>query len=382
MVSEPELERLRERIGVPRTKGSSMFPGRTKGMAISSELARRCAMGLSDTNPLYLDDDYAKNSIWGRRLCPPSLLAWIEQVNGATDGFPGCHTIWRECELQWERPLFVGDTIESESYLKDARIVESEFSGKSAIQDYETAARTEDGEALGFYRTSWHRFSRDGSKHQSKHASLERHMWTDAELEAVWDEYRSQNLKNRRGTEPLYWEDVTVGTDIPYIVKGPTTLTSKFAFESIGGPGGWFVGHELALELYEKHPGLSIRNEENVPEPPVGIHWTNERTTRFLGMPGAYEAGYERLGWLIQLLTSWCGDHGMVHNLKLRFKGFHFQGDVIRLYGKVTGKREDGTRHFVDLDIETVTQRGEPTSVGRATVLLPSRKAGTEIWPA
>ena len=97
---------------------------------------------------------------------------------------------------------------------------------------------------------------------------------------------------------------------MPYIIKGPVTLTSKIAFELAFGAMGWFVGHELALALWEKSPRLPIRNEENVPEPPVAIHWTNERCQKYLGMPGAYEAGFERLNWFTQLINNWMGDHG------------------------------------------------------------------------
>jgi len=381
-VTQAGLDRLLERKGVPRTeRGSMMRRDGAERMSVSRELITRMTYGIADRNPLYVDEEYAARSIWGRLLCPPGILSWAEVVNGATDGFPGCHTIWRGCELEWERPIFVGDRINSVSYLADARLAESKFGGgQAAIQDYETKSETGDGEVIGYYRTSWHRFSRLKAKGAKKYADSERPQWTDEELEAVWEEYRTHNLANRRGDVPLYWEDVEVGTDIPHIVKGPTTLTSKWAFESMGGPGGWIVGHELMLDLMQQHPGLHIRNEENVPEPPVAIHWTNERCQKYLGMPAAYEAGYERLNWLTQLLMSWMGDHGMLRKLSIRFKGFHWQGDLVRLHATVTGKREEGGRRLVDLDISTRTHRDEVTTKGSAVVQLPG-KGGAPVWP-
>ncbi len=110
-ITEEELQRLLERKGIPRRRGGSMQRGRARGdstkvQGLGSRVCSETALAFGDTNPLYHDREHAKKSIWGQLQCPPGLLAMMEMVNGATDGFPGCHTIWRGCELQWERPLF------------------------------------------------------------------------------------------------------------------------------------------------------------------------------------------------------------------------------------------------------------------------------------
>ena len=393
-ITEASLERLLERKGVSRSERGTMFRINTTGeeknawrpqhanFAITRETNGRIARGIADSNPLYVDESYAKKSMWGRIIAPPATLCWTETVNGATDGFPGCHTIWRGVSYEWNRPMFADEPVASRTYLTDARILDSEFAGgRAAVQDYETEAYSLDGEFIGAYRTSWQRFSRNKAKKSSKYAGIERHMWTDEELEEVWEEYRTHNFVNRRGDDPLYFEDVEVGTEIPHIIKGPITLTSKIAFEMAFGAGGWFVGHELAMQLWEVAPRLPIKNEEGVPEPPVAIHWTNERCQKYLGMPGAYEAGFERLNWFTQLLMSWMGDHGVLRKLDLQFKGFHWQGDAVRLFAKVTGTRVEDGRHLVDLEIWTMSHpRGDRTSEGVATVELPSREAGNVVW--
>ena len=394
-VTEAGLERLLERKGVARKDRGTMFrvnrsaAGRAATGAAADEewkptrasyatdaaATAAVARGIADMNPLYLDEEYAAASPWGRLIAPPATLCWTELVNGATDGFPGCHTIWRGVEYEWARPIYVGEKIASRTYLTDAYLLDSKFGGgKAAVQNYETEAYNLDGDFIGAYRTSWHRFSRKRAKKSGKYAGIERHTWTEEELEAVWDEYRTQNRANRRGAEPLYWEDVEEGREIPHIIKGPITLTSKLAFEMARGTGGWVVGHELALELWEVAPRLPIRNEENVPEPPVAIHWTNERCQTYLGMPGAYEAGFERLNWFTQLLMSWMGDHGKLRAMSAQFRSFHWQGDAVRLYAEVTGKRVEDGQHLVDLRIWSLSHpRGERTTEGEAVVELPSR---------
>lgn len=382
-VTEAAAQRLSERVGLERDAPASFFRYNSNyeqnRLQISSAYVMRYATGIADRNPLYVDPAYAAASLWGAQQCPPAVLCWTEKVNGATDGFPGCHTVWRGCDLEWERPVLVGDALDSKTRLLGVRLVDSAFSSAAAIQEYETEVQTAEGQRVGSYRTSWHRFSRTEAKEASRHGGTEPTHWTDEQLTDIAAEYRAQNTQ-RRGDKPLYWEDVRVGTELPHIIKGPTTLTGKIAFESINFPGGWVLGHELAQELFDEHPNLAIRNEENALEPPVAIHWTNERCQRYLGMPKAYEAGYERLHWLCQLLMNWTGDHGMIRRLSVQYRNFHWQGDLIRLHATVTGTRVVDDAHLVDLSIETRTHRDEVTTRGEATVQLPSRELGLPVW--
>jgi len=392
-ITEASLNRLLERKGVARNERGTMTTltqskedqakeeapkPKTSFFAMSKETTARFARGFADMNPLYHKEAYAKKSPWGRIIAPPATICYAETVNGATDGFPGCHTIWRGVTYDWKRPMYADEVVKSTTYLEDVYIIEdSNFAGgKAAVQNYATDITTFEDELIGTYRTSWHRFSRSGAKKSSKYAGIERHIWTDEELDGVWAEYHNQNLKNRRGAEPRYFEDVEVGDEVPYIIKGPVTLTSKLAFEFAFGAFGWFVGHELALALWEKAPRLPIRNEENVPEPPVAIHWTNERCEKYLGMPGAYEAGFERLNWFTQLINNWMGDHGKMRRLDVQFRGFHWQGDACRLHAEVTGKRVENGEHLVDLKVWTQSHpRDQRTTDGTLVVELPS-KAG------
>ena len=383
-ITEQSLSRLLERKDVERTRPGAMqrdflTPSRwaegdlaKANFVVTSEMNERLARGIGDMNLLFLDPAYARKSPFGRKITPPSMMAYAENVNGAVDGFPGCHAIWRGLEFEWEELIYTDEPILSSSRLIDAKIVDSKFAGGMAgIQSYETRIENLDGQSKGVYRTHWHRFSRKKAASSGKYKKTEEKHWTDEELNAIWEEYRQYNF-NRRTSEALYVEDVDVGQDIPHIVKGPINLTSKLAFEFARGAGGWFVGHELAVELFEQYPNLAFRNEENVPEPPVAIHWTNERCQKYLGMPKAYEAGYERINWLAQMAMSWMGDHGRMVKMGLQFHGFHWQGDAIRMHGKVTAK--DETTGMVDLDIRTVTHRGEDTCTGTMRVKLPVRQ--------
>ena len=367
-ITDEGIAELRKLIGVERT-GSSMH-GRMEAMPIVRELIRRFATGIADMNPLFLDEEYAKSSHYGTIILPPGMLSMMERVNGATDGLPGCHTIWRHATLEWYLPMKLGDVLKSSTRLLDVREVESKFGGgRSVIQDYETTVKSKNDEVVGIYKTSWLRFERAKSKGAGKYMARPLAHYTPEEIEDI----KAQDKREvRRGSQPLYWEDVQVGEEIPPKIKGPTTTTSKIAFELAGGSGGGVVGHELAFELFERHPGLPFINEQGIPEAPLAIHWSNERCQKILGLPGAYEAGYERINWMVQGYMNWMGDHGRMKKLFVRFPRFSLLGDTTWCKGKVVGKRIEGENHIVALDIWTENQMGENTTVGQAEVILPS----------
>lgn len=367
-ITDEGIAELRKLIGVERT-GSSMH-GEMKAMTVSRDLIRRFAVGIADMNPLFLDEEYAKASPYGSIILPPGMLSMMERVNGATDGLPGCHTIWRHATLEWFLPLRLGDTLKSSTRLTEVREVESKFGGgKAATQDYETTVKNKDGEVMGTFKTSWLRFERRKSKSSGKYMARPLAHYTPEEIEDIKAQYKREV---RRGSQPLYWEDVQIGEEIPPKIKGPTTTISKIAFELAGGPGGWVVGHELAFELFERHKGLPFINEQGIPEVPLAIHWSNERCQRILGLPGAYEAGYERVNWMVQGYMNWMGDHGRMKKLFVKFPRFSLLGDTTWCKGKVVDKRIEGKDHIVTLDIWTDNQI-EETTRGEAEMILPSR---------
>ena len=372
-ITDDAIERLKARIGVER-KGSTMH--RRGPLRLTRNTIRRFALGSGDDNPLYVNLDYGRQSRFGSVIAPPSIVGFLERCNGASDGLPGCHTIWREAVYEWYRPMRMDDVLDSSSYLRGVEVMPSQFSGTAVRQDYETRIWNHTEEPVANYHTSWHRFERSESKRAGKHASRELAHYTPEDIEKIKADYKKET---RRAGAVRYWDDVEPGEQIPFVVKGPTTQISKFAFESWGGPGGWFVGHRLAFELFEKHPGLPFINEQGIPEAPVAIHWSNERSQRILGLPGAYEAGYERTSWIVHMLMNWIGDHGFLYRLTQRYPTFNLLGDTTWCHGKVKetlvlDAPVDGKRHAVRCDIWTVNQRGDTTTTGEAVVLLPARQ--------
>jgi hypothetical protein len=76
------------------------------------------------------------------------------------------------------------------------------------------------------------------------------------------------------------------------------------------------------------------------------------------------------------------GDDAWLWKLDCEFRRFNYVGDTQWLRGRVTRRYvADGERPAVDVELEAVNQRGEMTTPGHATILLPSHEHGPVRLP-
>jgi 3-hydroxybutyryl-CoA dehydratase len=65
----------------------------------------------NDHNPIHLDEQYAKNTIFEKRVAHGMLLA--SYISGLiANDFPGEGSIYLEQNLSFKKPCFIGDEIE------------------------------------------------------------------------------------------------------------------------------------------------------------------------------------------------------------------------------------------------------------------------------
>lgn len=151
----------------------------------------------------------------------------------------------------------------------------------------------------------------------------------------------------------IYWEDVQIGQEIPALSKVATTMMLvKWA-----GAFGDF------------NP----------------LHYENDFAVNVMRTPGIIVHGTLKRQWLIQMITDWIGDEGWLKKITTQFRGMDFprkmksligpvEGQTWTCKGKVTGKEEKDGEHIVECDIWLENGKGEVTTSGRATVILPVRK--------
>lgn len=88
--------------------------------------------------------------------------------------------------------------------------------------------------------------------------------------------------------------------------------------------------------------------------------------------------------WLVNMLTDWIGDEGFLKKFACQYRAMDWprlmktpsepqDGETWQCKGKVTKKYTDGDSHLIDCDIWVENGKGEVTTPGNATVILPSK---------
>lgn len=82
----------------------------TKKFQITDETVKQFAEASRDWNPIHLDEEYAKGTIFKRRVCHGMLIAGLFSAVIGNE-FPGQGTIYVTQTLKFRRPVFVGDEV-------------------------------------------------------------------------------------------------------------------------------------------------------------------------------------------------------------------------------------------------------------------------------
>lgn len=95
-----------------------MGQGFRKEVVITGERVELFARASGDTNPLHLDDEFARGTRFGQRVAHGMLTGGIIGGILGTE-FPGFGTIYISQELKFMRPVFIDDKITIEIEVTD-----------------------------------------------------------------------------------------------------------------------------------------------------------------------------------------------------------------------------------------------------------------------
>lgn len=139
-----------------------------------------------------------------------------------------------------------------------------------------------------------------------------------------------------------FWEDVQVGMEIPPLVKKPT---SKELVMWAGASGDFYQIH------YDKDFAVST------------------------GLSGIIVHGALKNSYLGQLVTDWIGPEGTLRKLSVQYRAMDYPNDTLTCKGKVTRKEVRDGEHLMECDIWLENGQGGKTTMGSATVALPSKQS-------
>lgn len=140
--------------------------------------------------------------------------------------------------------------------------------------------------------------------------------------------------------QQVYFEDVTEGAEIPQLVQNCDSQRLVF----------WAAG---SGDYYQ-------------------IHYDKD-FAQATGLPECIVHGALKHALLGRLLDEWSGDEGRVRRVAVSYRGMDMIAKDVKCRGVVTGKRSEGGRNVVELEVWTEDPAGNKTTPGTASVELPSR---------
>ena len=126
-----------------------------------------------------------------------------------------------------------------------------------------------------------------------------------------------------------------------------------------------------------------------------GVEHEDALLAAYLGQPGPFDFGVQRVQTPQRLLTDWMGEAGFIRRMYIALRKPAYYGDTTYYNGEVVKKYKETQRgedalgatqgevdyHAVGIRIEDTNQVGEAQAPGSATVYLPSRTAGPVTLP-
>ncbi|HEX7133369.1 MAG TPA: hypothetical protein VF228_12385 [Iamia sp.] len=387
-ITEEGLDRLRERINVPEP-----WPRPPHYRAISTDTFRHVAECYGDDNPLWCDPAYGPATRWEGPIAPPPLvggdtLIGVDEVTAVPadeellmkgDPLRGVHAFYAASAREWWAPLVPDTDVTRRNALVGVLDKPSDFAERAVHEWSAQVFRDRDGPLLSAQLRNMVRTERTKARQRKKYDEVEIKAYTDAEIDEIEAQYATEAP---RGAEPRWWEDVAEGDVVGPLVKGPFLVTDVICWHVGMGMGLYGIKpFRLAHQNRRRIPRFFHRDPLNVPDVMQRVHWDPEFAQRS-GNPTTFDYGRMRETWLIHLCTDWMGDDAWLWKLDCEFRLFNYVGDTQWVRGTVTRTYlAEGGRPAVDLGLECVNQRGEVTTPGHATILLPSREHGPVRLP-
>jgi acyl dehydratase len=386
-ITDDALARLRARIGIPEP-----HPQPPHYLCPNEDAFRHVAECYGDDNPLWWDPEYAAGTRWGGVIAPPAMvggdtLIGVDEIAEVAaehrdlmrgDPLRGVHAFYSASAREWWAPLRPERRVWRRNALVAVLDKASEFAGRAVHEWTAQVFRDDDALLAAQYRLMV-RTEREEAQQRKKYDEVVIEPYTDQEIEAIDAQY---GRERPRGAEPRFFEDVEEGDGVGPLVKGPLTVTDMICWHVGMGMGLYGVKPlRLGAANRRRIPRFFHRDELNVPDVLQRVHWDPDYA-RKSGNPTTFDYGRMRETWLLHLCTDWMGDDAWLWKLDCEFRRFNYVGDTHWMRGRVTRVYlAEGDRPAVDLDVWGENQRGEVTTPGHATVLLPSRERGPVRLP-
>ncbi len=359
-ITDRGVAELRSRVG-------QRLRARQFNEVASKDNVRKFVDGIGDGNPLWRDETYAVGTRFGGLVAPPTFLLSVLTPSGLlAGGLPGVHSLHGGMAWTFERPIHRDERITVQARLLGVEEKTSRSGGTSVVQTVGVEYLNARGQRLATAKGWSVRLDRSAMRSTRPWGEYTPYPYTAEDYARIEDAY---DVEQPRGSNVRYWEQTSVGEELPAIVRGP--LGREDVEFYLAGVRRFPCFGSLVADTV-RHPAAYYTNPAHDIKEPVVETILFDHVARDVGLPRAHEAAGQRVAWLGSLLSNWIGDDGFLTQLDVRCTRLNLFGDTQWCGGRVTGKRVVGGEHLVDLDVWCENQRGEITATGSAQVRLMS----------
>ncbi len=392
-ITDDGVARLRARIGVAQPHPQPphyRFP--------NEDAFRHVAEAYGDDNPLWCDPEYAAATRWGGPIAPPhldggdTLIGENEVEHLDRRGSRRCSRATRSAART--RSTRAASASGGRRCGRDTRSTRrNALVGVHDKQQRVRRARRARVDRRGVrravtrcssaqYRLMIRTEREEGRGARQVRRDVDRARTPTRSSREIDESYASEPAR-RRGAEPRWWEDVEEGDEIGPIVKGPLRVTDMVCWHVGMGMGLYGVkALRLGYQQRQRVPRFFRPDDLNIPDVQQRVHWDPEWARR-AGNPAIYDYGRMRETWLDPPLHRLDGRRRVALEARLpvppvQLRRRHALDARAASCAKYLA---DGDRPAVELDAAGENQRGETTTPGHATILLPSREHGPVRLP-
>jgi hypothetical protein len=379
---------------IDRYLGKPIQPARLREPLANNDI-RRWVQAMHYPNRLHYEDEFAASGRYGRIVAPLSFAVATDDGHGSAPAcvgrIPNSHLIFGGDEWWFYGPrIFAGDLIHNERVPFDYVVKDTKFAGPTCFQRGDNHYYNDRGDKLATQRSTSIRYGADRAREMGSLASAsEDPQWTDKELAELEDKkFDYIRMMHELGHGKRYWDDVKVGDKLPTRVFGPhsiASLTTEWRAYLFTIWCGVIRRTDLNIEELgftadmagkEQDPVMEKENPELTDGAYIGPSRGHlfPRWARYIGMPRAYGYGASMGAWILDYLSGWAGEWGMVVHSNCAYRGPAFTGDITISNATVVDKSVDEQgRSIVQVDFKMTNQTGTTMATAKAEIQLPKR---------
>lgn len=371
-------------LGVPLRRCSAMGPVYVNDI-------RRWVQAIHHPNPLYYDVDCAAENRFGGIVAPQSFTSVCKASHGAQSAPQGrmaeSHMLFAGDEWCFFGPrIRPGDRVTVNQMVFDYRRTHTRFAGPTVIQPGDNHYTNQRGQKIALQRSIAMRYRPSDARDTAAFADNE-------DIADLSDDDPVLITKEKRnyvgsitalGHGQRSWDGISEGDRLPVKVIGPHSVV-LFATEWRAYTMN--VWHAMSRQEYaanresgwtEEMP-VSAENATWEPEFADGASYVaarshlSEHYVRRIGAPRPHGYGASLDAWVLDYLSTWIGEWGLVEHANSQYRDPAFADDDTYLLGTVTGKSNatDPAQGRVHIDYVATNQKGSALVKGTGMILMP-----------